>query len=82
MNDATTASLFPHDRRGKTKVVDSAFPRAGGVFEVGAGTSAAADQQGGEGLVGGLAPGCETCRVEGCWCTAACREFSNFGREL
>ena len=82
MNDPTTNDLRSPERPGQAPMVDSIQPPSRGVREVGAGVSAAVDQSGGEGVVSGLAACCETCRVEGCWCTPACREFSNFGRDL
>lgn len=63
--DAPTADIRQSNQRPETKVVDTAIARAAGVREVGAGTSAAVDEQGGEGLVGGLAACCPI------WCGAA-----------
>ena len=65
MNDPAANHIRQSNQRPKAPMVDTTFPRAGGVYEVGAGTSAVVDQQGGEGVVSGLAPCCPI------WCGAA-----------
>ena len=83
MNDPTTADIRQVDERRKAPLVDTAIPRTGGVSTDGAGVSAVANQQGGEGVASGMASGCcETCKREGCWCSAGCREWATWGRDI
>lgn len=87
MNDPAANHIRQSNQRPKAPMVDTTFPRAGGVYEVGAGTSAVVDQQGGEGVVGGVAPGCPPwCGYNAngiiAYCSVACREWATWGREL